>query len=81
MVQSGKRVRFTASEIEQFRKVGIVFTGVKTQDDIRDQIALWANTLANDRPELLEKIAREIANIKGVKMPAKLTAVRSTKLP
>lgn len=25
MVKSGKRVRFTASEIEEFRKVGIVF--------------------------------------------------------
>lgn len=31
MIQSGKRVRFTASEIEEFRKIGIVFTGVKTQ--------------------------------------------------
>lgn len=79
MVQSGKRVRFTASEIEEFRKVGIVFAGAKTQDDIRDQIAIWANTLANDRPELLEKIAREIANIKGLKMPAKLTVVKSSK--
>lgn len=81
MIRSGKRVRFTASEIEEFRKIGIVFTGVKTQDDLRDQIALWANTLANDRPELLEKIAREIASIKGLKMFAELTVVRSSKSP
>jgi hypothetical protein len=32
----------------------------------------WAHTLADERFELLEKIAFEMANAKGVGLPAKL---------
>lgn len=81
MIRSDKRVRFTPNEVDAFRKIGIDFAGAKTQDDVESELAAWANTLADERPSLLDKIARELARAKGVKLPAKLSAVPSTDLP
>jgi hypothetical protein len=36
----------------------------------------WADTLNDERPDLLDKIAAELAKTKGVHLPARLTRVR-----
>lgn|GEM_PF-692509 len=75
MLRAGKQVRFTRSEADEFRRMGVDLTDVRTQADLEAVFAFWANTLAEERPELLEKIARRLAEAKGVKLPPRLTSV------
>jgi len=77
MIRSGSLARFTPTEVEEFRKIGLDLSKVRHQDDIEQAVTRWANTLADERPELLEKIALEMAKVKGVKLPCKLRAVPS----
>jgi hypothetical protein len=77
MIRSGTSARFTRTEVEEFRQIGLDLSNVRHQDDIEQEVSRWANTLADERFDLLEKIATEMAEIKGVKLPPKLTAVRS----
>ena len=69
--------RFTRTEVEEFRQAGLDFSKVRHHDDIEQELSRWAHTLADERFELLEKIASEMARAKGVKLPGKLTAVQS----
>lgn len=78
MLRSGHSVRFTPSELEEFRKVGLDFAHVTSQHGLESALADWASTLAEERPDLLEKIAAAMAKAKGARMPAKLSAVAST---
>ena len=77
MLRAGKARRFTPDEVEEFRSLGLDFEGVRTQDDIEQALAAWAGTLADERPDLLDKIVSEMAKAKGVKPPARLTTVVS----
>ena len=47
-----------------------------TPDDIEQVLTRWADTLNDERPNLLEKIAVELVNAKGIPLPARLTRVR-----
>lgn len=76
MLRAGKALRFTPDEIEGFRSLGLDFDGARTQDDIEQALALWAETLADERPDLLGKIVAEMARDKSVKLPAQLTVVK-----
>ena len=76
MLRAGDALRFTPDEIEDFRKLGLDFDGARTQDDIDQALARWADTLNDERPDLLEKIATEMAKARGIKLPARLTRVR-----
>ena len=76
MLRAGNALRFTPDEIEDFRKLGLDFDGARTQDDIEQVLSQWANTLNDERPNLLEKIAVELAKAKGIPLPARLTRVR-----
>ena len=76
MLRAGNALRFTPDEIEGFRKLGLDFDGARTQDDIDQALARWADTLNDERPDLLEKIAAAMAKTKGVHLPARLTRVR-----
>ena len=76
MLRAGNALRFTPDEIEDFRKLGLDFDGARTQDDIEQALARWADTLNDERPDLLDKIAAEMAKAKGIKLPARLTRVR-----
>ena len=69
-------LRFTPDEIEGFRKLGLDFDGARTQDDVEQVLTRWADTLNDERPDLLDKIAAELARTKGVHLPARLTRVR-----
>lgn len=76
MFRAGNALRFTPEEVEEFRSLGLDFDGVRTQDDIEQALALWAETLADERPDLLGRIVAEMARDKGVKLPAQFTVVR-----
>ena len=77
MLRAGKSLRFTPDEVDEFRSLGLDFEGVRTQDDIEQALTAWAGTLADERPDLLDKIVSEMAKVKGVKPPARLTTVVS----
>ena len=76
MFRAGHTLRFTPDEIEGFRKLGLDFDGARTQDDLDQALARWADTLNDERPDLLEKIAAELANARGIPLPARLTRIR-----
>ena len=77
MLRAGKALRFTPDEVDEFRSLGLDFEGVRTQDDIEQALATWAGTLADERPDLLDRIVSEMAKAKGVKPSARLTTVVS----
>lgn len=76
MLRAGNALRFTPDEIEDFRKLGLDFDGARTQDDIDQALARWADTLNDERPDLLEKIATAMAKARGIALPARLTRIR-----
>lgn len=77
MLRAGSSLRFTPNEVEEFRSLGLDFEGVRTRDDIEQALATWADVLADERPDLLDKIVAEMAKAKDVKHPAQLTQVVS----
>ena len=81
MIRSGKSARFTPREVEDFRQVGLDLGEVRRQDDIEQEVSRWAHTLADERFDLLEKIAAAMAKAKGVKLPPKLNVVPSADSP
>ena len=81
MIRSADSVRFTPSELEEFRQVGLDLGDVKCQNDIEQEVSRWAHTLADERFELLEKIALAMAKAKGVKLPPRLNVVPSADSP
>ena len=78
MIRSGNAVRFTPQEIDNYRKVGVDVTGIKTRVDLENAIGLWAHTLSEEKSALLEKIALEMARKQGKKLPAKLVVIPSS---
>ena len=76
MLRAGNALRFAPDEIEDFRKLGLDFDGARTQDDIDQALARWTNTLNDERPDLLEKIAAAMAKARGITLPARLTRIR-----
>ena len=77
MLRAGNALRFTPSEIEDYRSLGIDFAGTRTQDDVDQALSRWAQTLDDERPGLLDKIALEMAKVKGVLPPPSLDLVVS----
>ena len=76
MLRAGDALRFTPGEIEAYRKLGLDFDGARTQDDIDQALTRWADTLNDERPDLLEKIAAAMAKARGIPLPARLTRIR-----
>ena len=76
MLRAGRALRFTPNEIEDYRSLGLDFEGAQTQDDVERALATWAGTLADERPDLLDRIVAEMAKTRGVKLPAQLTLVK-----
>lgn len=75
MLRAGNSIRFTPQEVEEFRSLGLDFDGLRTQDELEQALVGWTDALTQDRPALLEKIALEMAKVKGVKPPAQLKPV------
>jgi hypothetical protein len=76
MLKLGNEIRFTEAEIEEARKLGIDLTDVKSEAQYSAAVVRLVETLANDRPELLERIAKELSRVTGHKLPAKLKVVK-----
>jgi len=72
MIRDGNQVRFTADEIDQFRAVGLDIRGVRRIEDFGVAVAKWCDLLDEVRPGLLEKVARTMAEARGVKLPPRL---------
>jgi len=72
MIRDGDLLRFTPDEIDQFRSVGLDATSIRTIDDFGAAVAKWCDLLEGARPDLLEKLARAMAEARGVKLPPKL---------
>lgn len=49
MLRAGDTLRFTPEEIEAYGKLGLDFDGARTQDDIEQAVARWADTLNDER--------------------------------
>lgn len=75
MIRLGNSARFTEHEVDEFRQVGLDMGNVTHQKDIEQEVIRWADTLADERFDLLEKIASAMAKSKGMKLPPKLSAV------
>jgi hypothetical protein len=76
MIRSGNLTRFTAREVHELRQVGLDLANVKCQNDLDAEVTRWAHTLADERFDLLEQIAAEMAKAKGVQLPPKLSAAK-----
>jgi hypothetical protein len=72
MIRNGDILRFTPDEIEQFRSAGLYVARVRTIEDFGMALTRWCDLLEKARPDLLEKIARAMADARGVKLPPKL---------
>jgi hypothetical protein len=77
MIRSGNWARFTPTEVEEFRQVGLDLGAIKCPNDIEQEVSRWVHTLADERFDLLEKIASAMAKAKGVKLPPKVNVVPS----
>ncbi len=76
MIRSGNSTRFTPHEVSELRQVGLDLANVKCQDDLDAELTRWAHALADERFDLLEQIAAEMAKAKGVKLPPKLSVAK-----
>lgn len=72
MLRSGRSLRFTATEIEDLQALGIDVQGVKSGTELAAALEPWLHALAEARPDLLHKVAGEIAAAKGVRLQSNL---------
>lgn len=69
MLRSGQSLRFTPTEIEELRALGIDLNGVKSSAEFAAALEPWLHALAEARPDLFDKLSREIAEAKGIDLP------------
>ena len=84
MLRSGNSIRFTTKEVEDTRTLGIDLDGVKSPDDFANALVPWIEALGDVRPDLLDKIAQDLAKAKGATLPprnARLSVVPSSDCP
>jgi hypothetical protein len=72
MIRNGNLLRFTPDEIGEFRSAGLDVAHVRTIEDFGAAVATWCDVLDKVRPDLLDKVARAMAEARGVKLPPKL---------
>ena len=73
MIRLGESIRFTSQELQEFRSVGLDFSDAKSQAHVEQALRIWAELLAQERADLLEKIVRAMAEAKGLR-PAERAA-------
>ena len=71
MLCSGCSIRFTAKEVEETQTLGIDLRGVKSPDDFAYALIPWIHALGEIRPDLLDRIAQDLAKAK-TKLPPQL---------
>lgn len=75
MIRYGDSIRFTVAEVDEFRRFGLDMSDVKNQRSVEQELSRWAQIVACERPDLLEKIARAMAEAMGRTLPPRLSAV------
>ena len=80
MIRLGNSTRFTSHEVDELRQVGLDMGNVMHQKDIEQEVSRWAHTLADERFDLLEKIASAMAKSRGVNLPPTLSVCRETEI-
>jgi hypothetical protein len=70
MLKSDSSIRFTATEVDELAQLGIDVSGVKSDSEFAMVLKPWLDALAQVRPDLLDKIAHEIAAGKGIRLRA-----------
>ena len=81
MLRAGNSIRFTATEAKEAEELGINVSDVKSPDDFANALVPWIEALGEVRPDLLDKLAQELAKAKGVKLPPRLSVVPSSDCP
>lgn len=81
MLHSDKSFRFAAPEVASSREVGLDLQGVTTPDAFANALEPWLHALAEVRPELFDRIAKELAQANGVSLPARLSVVSNAPAP
>jgi hypothetical protein len=75
MIRSEKSIRFTAAEVDEFRQLGLDMSDVKNEANVEQALNRWAQLVARERPDLLERIAQAMAEAKGRTPPPRLYVV------
>ena len=65
MLRAGNALRFVPRDIELLLSLDLNFTQAKNGDDIGQALGRWTQTLADERPDLLDKIALDVAKVTG----------------
>jgi hypothetical protein len=81
MLCSGNSIRFTAKEVEETQGLRIDLSGVKSPDDFANALVPWIEALGEVRPDLLDKIAQDLAMARGAKLPPRLSVLPSSDCP
>ena len=76
MLKSGKTLRFTSAEIGEARLLGLDLSAVKSEEHFQSAVVDLVITLEREKPELLERIAKALAEVTGRKLPLRATVVR-----
>lgn len=75
MLRLGNKIRLTELEVQEARQLGLRLDAVRTHEAYSSAVIALVETLAMERPNLLEKIASALAVETGTKLPAKLKLV------
>jgi hypothetical protein len=81
MLRSGNSIRFTANEAEEAQELGIDLNGVKSPADFANALVPWVEALGEVRPDLLSRLANDLAKAKGAKLLPRLSVVPSSDCP
>lgn len=69
MLKSGSSIRFTAAEVDELAELGIDVAGAKSGEDFAAALEPWLHSLAEARPDVIDKIAKEFAARKRIRQP------------
>jgi hypothetical protein len=81
MLRSGKSLRLSSAEIEMCRRVGLDVAEVRTPADFAAAFDRWIGAVGEVRPDVKERLVRELAKAKGVALPPRLRVVPSSGCP
>jgi hypothetical protein len=76
MLRAGRSIRFTAAEAAELAELGIDVSSVKSGNGFAMALEPWLDGLAQARPDLFDKITREILTSKGVRPPHMAPRIR-----
>jgi hypothetical protein len=80
MLRAGQTGRFAPDEIEGYRRLGLDFDGARTPDGVERVLTRRADTMNDERPDLLYLIATALARARGIGLPARLKRERRAEL-